>query len=107
MYLDHYCTASRTFVASTVTVGGASICHLSGARNLGVYFDSQLNLKQHISNVAKSCYFQLRQLRVDRQSLPIHHLRTVLQALITCWLNYFHSLLVGLPACDVSCLQSV
>ena len=30
----------RTFVASTVTVGGASVCPSSGAGNLGVYFKS-------------------------------------------------------------------
>ena len=97
----------RTFVASTVTVGGASICPSSGARNLGVYFDSQLNLKHYISNVAKSCYFQLRQLRVIHHSLPSDILITLLQAFITCRLDYCNSLLVELPACDVSRLQSV
>ena len=86
-------------MASTVTVGGASICPSSGARNRGVYFDSQLNLKQH--------NFQLRQLLVLRRSLPSNILRTLLQAFITCCLDYFNSLPVGLPACNVSRLYSV
>ena len=97
----------RTFVASTVTVGGAAVCPSSGALNLGVYFDNQLNLKQHISTVTKSCYFQRRQIRVVRRSLPSDVMRTLLQAFITCRLDYRNSLLVGLPACDVSRLQSV
>ena len=53
----------------------------------------------------KSCYFQLRQLRVVRRSLPSNILRTLLQAFITCRLDYCNSLLVGLPACDASRLQ--
>ena len=60
----------RLFSTPTVTVGGVSVSSSSGARNLGVYFDNQLSLKQHISNVRKSCYFQLQQLRVIRRSLP-------------------------------------
>ena len=92
----------RTFIISTVTVGGtyvcASVCPSCGARNLGVYFYSQLNLKQLISNVTKSCYFQLRQLCVVRRSLPSDVLWTLLQAFVTCRQDYCNSLLVGLLA---------
>ena len=97
----------RSFSAPTVTVGGVSVSPSSGARNLGVYFDNPLSLKKHISNVSKSCYFQLRQMRVIRRSLPSDVLRTLLQAFVTCRLNYCNSLLVGLPAYDISRLQSV
>ena len=86
---------------------GVSVSPLSGARNLGVYFDNQLNLKKHISNVCKSCYFQLRQLRVIRRSLPSDVLRTLLQDFVTCQLDYCNSLLVVLPASDISRQQSV
>ena len=95
----------RTFVASTETVGCASIC--PGARNLRVHFDSHWNLKQHFSNVTKSCYFLLQQLCVVRRSLPSDVLRTLLQVFIVCRLDYCNLLLVGLQACNVSRLQSV
>ena len=88
-------------------MGSVSVSPSSGARNLGVYFDNQLSLKQHISNVCKSCHFQLRQLRVIRHSLSSDVLRTLLQAFVTCRLDYCNSLLVGLLACDISRLQSV
>ena len=87
-------------------MGGVSVSPSSGARNLVVCFDNQLSLKKHISNVCKSCYFQLRQLCVIRRSLPSDVLRTLLHAFIKCRLDYCNSLLVGLPACDISRLQS-
>ena len=92
----------RSFSAPTVTVGGVSVSPSSEARNLEVYFDNQLSLKKHISNVCKSCYFQLRQFRVIRRSLPSDVLKTLLQAFVTCRMDYCNSLLVALPACDIS-----
>ena len=47
-----------------------------------------------------------KQVRVIRRSLPSYVLRTLLQA-FTCRLDYCNLLLVRLPACDFSCLQSV
>ena len=60
-----------------------------------------------MSKIIKIWYFLLRQLRVIRHSLPSDVLRTLLQAFITYRRNYCNSLLVGLPACHVSRLQSV
>ena len=107
MYLDATTQRWRSFSAPTVTVGGVSVRPSSGARNLWVFFDNQLSLKQHISNVCKSCYFQLGQLRVIRRSQPSDVRRTLHQVFVTCWLDYCNSLLLGLPACDISRLQSV
>ena len=50
----------KTLSAPALYIGGATVQPTSGARNLGVFFDSHLDLKQHISNVCRSCYFQLR-----------------------------------------------
>ena len=89
---------SSDHMASTVTVGSASVCPSTWASTLGVYFDSQLNLKQHVSTVA---------IGVIHWSLPLDMLQTMPLAFITCWLDYCNSLLAGLPACYVRCLQSV
>ena len=56
----------KTLSAPALHVGSATIQPTSGARNLGLFFGSDLDLKQHISNICQSCYFQLRQLRVLR-----------------------------------------
>jgi len=38
-------------------------------RDLGLTLDSELTLSQHVNLVARSCYYQLRQLRVVSRSL--------------------------------------
>jgi len=52
-----------------VNIGSEVISPVTGARNLGVFFDSNLNFKRHITNVCRSSYYYLRQLRVIRRSL--------------------------------------
>ena len=40
------------------------------ARNLGVFFDSGFNFRQHISQVSSSCFYHIRDLKRIRKSLP-------------------------------------
>ena len=40
-----------TFAAPNLTVGGSIIVRTKGAHNLGVFFDSKLDLKSHIYNI--------------------------------------------------------
>ena len=103
------CTKQRqkTLSAPAIHVGGAIIQPTSDARNLGVFFDSPLDLKQHILNVCRLCSFQLRQLRVVRRSLPPSVLLTLLYSFVSCHPDYCNSLMVGLPLCDIQRLQSV
>jgi len=84
----------------SVSVGNTVISPSSGARNLGVFFDRHLDMRQ-------SCYFQLRQLRVIRRSLPRDVLKTLLHAFVSSRLDYCNSLLYGLPKRDIRKLQSV
>ena len=93
--------------APALHVGGTRIQPTSGASNLGVFFDSHLDLKQHISNVCRSYYFQLKQLRAVRRSLPPGVLWILLHALVSCRLDYCNSLMAGLTLCDIQRLQSV
>ena len=49
----------------TINVMNSGIIASEGsARNLGVFFDKHLDMKHHITNVCRQCYYQLRQLRV-------------------------------------------
>ena len=93
--------------ALSLTVGGSIIVPAKGARNLGVFFDSKLDLKSHIYNICQTCYFQLRQLQTVRRSLQPKILKTLLHVFVSCWLDYCNSLCAGLPACDIDQLQSV
>jgi len=52
-------------------------------------------------------YFQLRQLRVVRRSLPADVIKTVLHVVVTSRLDYCNSLYYGLPGCDINKPQRV
>src|ERR1043165_10262382 len=56
-------------------------------RDLGLTLDSELTLSQHVNLVARSCYYQLRQLRVVSLSLSLT---------IRSWSLFTHLLLVEL-----------
>jgi len=107
LWLTSRKTICLVATAPSVIVGNSVIQPSSGARNLGVYFDRHLNMKQHINNVCKQCYFQLRQLRVVRRSLPADVLKTLLHAFISCRLDYCNAMFYGLPKCDILKMQSV
>jgi len=91
----------------SVNVGNDVIAPLSGARSLGVFFDKHLAMHQHIINVCRQCFFQLRQLRVVCKSLPKNALKTLLHAFVSSRLDYCNSLLFGLPKYEIKKLQSV
>ena len=91
----------------TITVGSSQITPTDSARNLGVIFDSNMNLKNHISAVCKKSYFQLQNLYHIRKYITKSACETLVHAFITSRLDYCNSLLAGLPACDISKLQHV
>jgi len=91
----------------SITVGNDVIAPFSGARSLGVFFDRHLNLHQHIINVCRLCFYQLRQLRVVCKSLPRSALKTLLHAFVSSRLDYCNSLLFGLPKYEIRKLQSI
>ena len=67
------------------------------ARNLGVEFDSNLTFEHHISNICRSSYFQIRQLRQIRSSLTQTTAIQLANALVSSKLDYCNSLLYQLP----------
>ena len=77
------------------------------ARNLGVFFDSGLNFRQHISQVSSSCFYHIRDLERIRKSLPLALAKQIAVALVTSKLDYCNSLLHEIPAKDLQQLQRV
>ena len=77
------------------------------ARNLGVFFDSGLNFRQHISQVSSSCFYHIRDLKLIRKSLPVALAKQIAVALVTSKLDYCNSLLHEIPAKDLQKLQRV
>src|SRR5437867_3885301 len=48
---------------SSLSFHGTALVPVSSARNLGVVFESDLSFDQHISNVCRSSFYHIRQLR--------------------------------------------
>jgi len=71
-----------------LSVGGSTVFPDDTIRNLGVTFDAQLTMRNHIDNVVRSCFFQLHQLRSVRRSLTHEALLILVHAFITSRVDY-------------------
>jgi len=66
-----------------VIVGGEVVTESDTVRDLGVILDARLTMKNHVDGVARSCFYQLRQLRSVRQSVPTDALHTLVHAFVS------------------------
>ena len=57
-------------------------------RNLGVIFDSDFSFHKHVSNICKSCFYHIRDLRRIRRHIPLSTAKTISNALISSRLDY-------------------
>jgi len=92
---------------SEVPVASARINVSETARNLGVIIDSQLTLSAQMAAVCRSGYYQLRQLRPVVRSMSSDAVETLVQAFISCHLDYCNSMFYGITDSLMSRLQSV
>ena len=90
---------------SEVLVASSRINVSETARDLGVVIDSQLTLSAQVAAVCRSGYYQLRQLRPLVRSMSSD--AVVVQAFISCRLDYCNSLFCGISDGLMTRLQSV
>ena len=76
-------------------------------RNLGVIFDDKLNFREHISQVCRTCFYHIRDLRRIRRYLPVSVAKTIATALVTSRLDYCNSLFHNIAIKDITKLQRV
>ena len=74
-------------------------------RLLGVTIAADLSLDRHVSNVCKTCFFLLRQLRRVRRSLDIESVETLVHAFVTSRVDYCNSVLSSAPKKVMNKLQ--
>ena len=84
-----------------------SICNVMSVRNLGAFFDSQMNMESHVNSVCRACYSQLRQIGHIRQYLNSDATKSLVNSLVTSRLDYCNSLLFGLPKKTLNKLKIV
>jgi len=70
---------------------------VTNARNLGIFFDSNLSFKQQINFLTKTCLYHCRDLRRITSSLDFDTARIIATTLVHSKLDYFNSLYYRLP----------
>ena len=89
----------------SLTVGSIDVAPVTVARNLGTWFDSNLNLQGQIHSTCKSGFFHLYNIRRIRKYLSQESARTLVHAFIIGRIDYCNSLLFGLPSVHLLKLQ--
>jgi len=110
-YCKSNCFSSfTTRSATTLLFTTVEICHhptLHHRRDLGIYIDSDLSVRTHVSRKLSACLASLRQIRNIRRSVTQPVLQSLVAALTLSRLDYGCSTMAGLPAGQLNRLQSV
>jgi len=98
---------SKISAPSLLMPSQVAITPANSARNLGVVFDSELSMTNHISSVSKSCFLSIRDLRRIRNTLDFTTAHTIATSLIHTKLDYCNSLFLNLPKSQLGRLQLI
>ena len=92
---------------TSITIGNAQIIFKQSAKNLGFTLDSHLTVNAHVSNVALTCYFELRSLVCIHGFQTITATATLVSAFVLTRIDYSSSLLFGSTLDVTSHLQRI
>ncbi|KAK3517719.1 hypothetical protein QTP70_016392, partial [Hemibagrus guttatus] len=90
-----------------ISLSNSMISPSASACNLGVTMDNQLSFSSHVTNVTRSCWFLLYNIRRIRPFLSTQAIQVLVQSLIISRLDYCNSLLAGLPLNAIRPLQII
>ena len=80
---------------TSITIGNAQIPFKKSVKNLGITLDCHLTMNAHVSNIARTCYFELRRLASIRRFLTSTATATLVSAFVLSRIDYCISLLFG------------
>ena len=78
---------------TSITIGNAQIPFKQSVKNLGFTLDSHLTMNEHVSNIARTCYFELRRLASIRRFMTSTATATLVSAFVLSRIDYYDSLL--------------
>ena len=90
-----------------ITIGNAQIPIKQSVKNLGPILDCHLTMNAHVSNIARTCYFELRRLASIRRFLTSTATVTLVSAFVLSRIDYCNSLLLGSAHDATSHLQRI
>jgi len=93
--------------SGTVCINSTSVLQVTSVHDLGVYTDTDVAMKTHVTNTVRGCFSALCQIRSVRRSMPRHALVTLVQALVVSKVDYCNAVLVGILGYLQKQLQSV
>ena len=76
-------------------------------KNLGVFLDNTLSMKQHISHLCRSAYLAMRQIASIRRYLTEKNTVQLVCSFVLSRLDYCNATLAGLPATHIARLQRI
>ena len=80
---------------TSIAIGNAQIPFKQSVKNLGFTLDCHLTMNAHVSNIARTCYFELRRLASIRRFLTSTATATLVSAFVLSRIDYCNSLLFG------------
>ena len=92
---------------TSITIGNAQIPFKQSVKNLDFTLDCHLTMSAHVSNIARTCYFELRRLASIRRFLTSTATATLVSAFVLSRIDYCNSLLFGSTHDVTSHLQRI
>ena len=92
---------------TSITIGNAQIPFKQSVKNFGFTLDCHLTMNAHVSNIARTCYFELRRLASIRRFLTSTATATLVSAFVLSRIDYCNSLLFGSTHDVTSHLQRI
>ena len=90
-----------------IKIGDATIDTSSVVRNLGVLFDENVTMSQHVKNVCKTASYALWRISRCRHLLDKDRTIKLIHAFVTCRIDYCNSLLLGCTDYQIKKLQHI
>ena len=75
--------------------------------DLGAFFDQAMTMNEHVNRLVKTCNFQLRRIRSIRRLLPMITVIQLVNSFLISRIDYYNSILLGLPKYEQDRLKSV
>ena len=85
-----------------LVVGDVTISPVTAVKNLGSWFDENMNMGCHINKMSKTLSFHLYNMRRIGKYLSKDSTRTLVHSFITARIDYCNGLLYGLPAAHLN-----
>ena len=91
----------------SVKVGSADVNKSNNARNLGVIFDSNMNLEKQVNNISKRAFFELKRIRQIRHYLSQEAAEQLVHSFVSSAIDYCNSLMYGCTKNLLNKLQKI